>query len=114
MAEMRSKYRVRTRIRGALPRRLGWIAPKGAGDCGAHEWYLSEPQIWRCYHCEVGVSHESPWTADEELRVRETALVEALRYLNHRPLSDETIAERQLVLDQLSDLVTEEREFVSA
>jgi hypothetical protein len=37
------------------------IAGKGAGDCGAHEWYNYDGVIARCYHCEAGVR---PWQVD--------------------------------------------------
>ena len=57
------RYRWRTRLR----RRLPWflvnrgIAGKGAGDCGAHEWYNYDGVIARCYHCEAGAR---PWQVD--------------------------------------------------
>lgn len=56
------RYRWRTRLR----RRLPWflvdrgIAAKGAGDCGAHEWYNHDGVIARCYHCKVG---QRSWSA---------------------------------------------------
>jgi hypothetical protein len=56
------KYRRRTRIRGRIPLALARLVPKGKQDCGAHEWYRSEGETWRCYHCQVGVarSHSRP------------------------------------------------------
>lgn len=59
------KYRLRTAIRERLPESLVWLAPKGPRDCGAHEWYLDEPRVWRCYHCDVGVAHTVPWDERE-------------------------------------------------
>ena len=49
-----------------MRRRLPWflvdrgIAGKGAGDCGAHEWYNHDGVVARCYHCEAGAR---PWPA---------------------------------------------------
>jgi len=59
------KYRLRTMIRETLPERLAGLAPKGAKDCGDHEWYKVSEQTWRCYHCEPGVTHTVPWDARE-------------------------------------------------
>jgi hypothetical protein len=63
------KYRLRTAVRERLPEWLTGLAPKGKKDCGNHEWYLSEPGTWRCYHDEVGVTHEIPWD-DREFEAR--------------------------------------------
>ena len=30
------------------------IAAKGRRDCGRHEWYREDDEVWRCYHCKVG------------------------------------------------------------
>jgi hypothetical protein len=49
-----AKYRFRTRLRRILPWRLIWLAPKGAQDCGSHEWYREGDDRWLCYHCVVG------------------------------------------------------------
>jgi hypothetical protein len=48
------KYRVRTWVRGWLPWRLTWLAPKGPDDCGNHEWYRRDDENADCYHCELG------------------------------------------------------------
>ncbi len=81
---LRGKYRIRTRLRGRLPRPLLWLAPKGRGDCGGHEWYRAEGEIWRCYHCETGESHGSPLSeADQVL-----ATAQALRVAADLPSSD--------------------------
>jgi hypothetical protein len=66
---MRGKYRHRTWLRENLPDRLAGLIAKGRGDCGDHEWYLDEPHTWRCYHCEVGITHEVPWD-DREFEAR--------------------------------------------
>lgn len=50
----RGRYRLRTWLRGNLPSPLSSLFAKGPRDCGAHEWYRSEPDIDRCYHCRVG------------------------------------------------------------
>ncbi|MGO9976883.1 MAG: hypothetical protein ACLP01_29610 [Solirubrobacteraceae bacterium] len=47
-----------------------FLVPKGRRDCGNHEWYRSELSTWRCYHCEVGVTHEMPWN-EREFMARE-------------------------------------------
>lgn len=56
----KGKYRVRTWLRVHAPRSIARRATKGTHDCGNHEWYRSEEEIWRCYYCEVGrlVRHE--------------------------------------------------------
>jgi hypothetical protein len=51
---MMARYRLRTSLRGKLPRWAGRLVPKGSRDCGAHEWYHAEDSLDRCYHCEVG------------------------------------------------------------
>ncbi len=67
-----ARYRYRTRLRENLPERLAALIPKGRDDCGEHEWYKSEEQTWRCYHCEPGITHEVPWDEREiEARRRE-------------------------------------------
>ena len=59
------KYRFRTMLRSNLPAHIAERIPKGAADCGDHEWYLAEAGTWRCYHCAVGVTHELPWDERE-------------------------------------------------
>lgn len=54
------RYRWRTLARTYLPYFLSDRIPKGARNCGAHEWYLASEREWRCYHCVVGVTHEDP------------------------------------------------------
>jgi hypothetical protein len=58
---MKGRYRLRTYFREHSPDRIAMLIPKGAHDCGNHEWYLDQPQTWRCYHCEVGLTNEVPW-----------------------------------------------------
>jgi hypothetical protein len=50
-----ARYRLRTSMRGVLPGWAGRFAPKGARDCGAHEWYHAGNGVDRCYHCEVAM-----------------------------------------------------------
>ncbi|MEW1910074.1 hypothetical protein AB0442_16725 [Kitasatospora sp. NPDC085895] len=57
------RYRWRTDARGALPAALMWMFPKGAKDCGDHQWYRKDERTYRCYHCEPG---ERPSTPDED------------------------------------------------
>ena len=64
------KYRLRTKLRENLPDELSARVAKGRNDCRNHEWYLDEPQTWRCYHCAVGVTHEVPW-GEPELAARQ-------------------------------------------
>lgn len=60
MQPMRGKYRMRTWLRRRLPWAVSARIPKGR-DCGAHAWYRSDETTWRCYHCEAGVTNQSPW-----------------------------------------------------
>jgi ribosomal protein L37AE/L43A len=59
------RYRLRTMLRERLPAILADLIAKGPEDCGDHEWYKAEEQIWRCYHCEPGITHSVPWDARE-------------------------------------------------
>ncbi len=59
------KYRHRTWLRENLPDVVAHLIPKGSHDCGKHEWYLAEPGVWRCYHCQVGITHTTPWDEQE-------------------------------------------------
>jgi hypothetical protein len=49
-----ARYRLRTTLRGILPRWAGRFVPKGSRDCGAHQWYHAGDGLDRCYHCEAG------------------------------------------------------------
>ena len=64
----KGRYRWRTWLRGHLPAFMSPLVPKGQHDCGAHEWYRADADTWRCYHCEVGVTHENPWPPTETIR----------------------------------------------
>lgn len=108
------KYRFRTRLRGHLPRGMVWIAPKGRRDCGDHEWYLAAERTWRCYHCRPAVTHESPFSPEQEARYRHAALLESLRLLSFRPLTPETVREERELLAELSETVERERQLLSA
>jgi hypothetical protein len=66
----RGKYRYRTALREYLPEHVASWIPKGREDCGEHEWYTADEETWRCYHCEVGLTHHVPWD-DRELAARE-------------------------------------------
>jgi hypothetical protein len=66
----RGMYRLRTKLREHVPERFAVLIPKGAHDCGDHEWYAAEEGTWRCYHCVVGETHEVPWD-ERELEARE-------------------------------------------
>lgn len=114
MADVDDKYRLRTWLRGHLPPWLSWVAPKGKSDCGNHEWYRSEGITWRCYHCEAGVTEESPWSPEEETKIRIAALLESLRVLNYRPLTPETVREERELVRELSETLAREEELVSA
>ena len=57
------RYRLRTLLRGVLPYVLSDRIPKGARDCGNHEWYRQDAQTYACYHCEVG--HKAATPANE-------------------------------------------------
>ena len=60
---MPKRYRLRTWLRTHTPYAISDRIEKGSGDCGAHEWYLSEGSTWRCYHCAAGVREmpRVPW-----------------------------------------------------
>lgn len=61
------RYRLKTWCRRNLPDRLSRLFPKGAKDCGRHEFYNSNDLVDRCYHCQVGVrDHAEPMTPDPE------------------------------------------------
>lgn len=49
-----SRYRWRTRLRMLLPHTppLYLLVPKGR-DCGDHDWYRHEGNVWHCYHCRT-------------------------------------------------------------
>ena len=49
------RFRFRSWLRTNLPDAFGQLFPKGTSDCGNHEWYNSDNEVDRCYHCAVGV-----------------------------------------------------------
>lgn len=72
------RYRRRTQLRGVLPAFMAARIPKGAHDCGEHEFYLAAGDLWRCYHCEPGLSVRDPYDEKERLeQERELARVYA-------------------------------------
>jgi hypothetical protein len=94
MEAVMGRYRWRTWLRGRLPSRLAGLVPKGRRDCGAHEWYRSEPGTWRCYHCEAGLAHVSPWSEAEGLELRLAALDLRHHALEQAPMTRETLEQR--------------------
>ncbi len=59
-AVSKGKYRYRAMLREHAPAAIAARISKGQNDCGNHGWYLDEPHTWRCYHCDVGITHELP------------------------------------------------------
>ncbi len=62
----RQRYRWRTRLRTMLPYRVALKIPKGARDCGSHDWYMSSDEHDLCYHCRVGRRSPSQLTPRDE------------------------------------------------
>jgi hypothetical protein len=91
------KYRLRTRVRGLLPGWLGWLAPKGRRDCGAHEWYSADASEWRCYHCERGISTENPLSEVDRL----VTTVSALRIAVELPRNEANATTVARLVDEL-------------
>jgi hypothetical protein len=56
----RGRYRWRTALRSRLPFVLIRLVPKGRHDCGNHEWYRSQLDFDRCYHCQLGLRSSAP------------------------------------------------------
>ncbi len=99
------RYRLRTWCRGRLPVALGDVVPKGARDCGAHEWYRADQQTWRCYHCEPAIASSSPWNSEEHLQHTLGGIDSTLRVLAVRgePGSEEELGElHRLVQEALA------------
>ena len=89
MSMNRGRYRLRTWLRGRLPVVLTELVPKGARDCGDHEWYRADEQSWRCYHCEPAVASSSPWTQEEHLQHTLGGIDSTLRVLALAALPEE-------------------------
>jgi hypothetical protein len=87
MDDVRLKHRQRTWLRGHLPHRLSWAAPKGK-ECGAHEWYRQDDKTWACYHCEATTAEE-PFSPAESVELRLAALRGVLVRAGYAPLSTE-------------------------
>jgi hypothetical protein len=112
MGVSRGRYRLRTWLRGRLPIALADIVPKGARDCGDHEWYRADAQTWRCYHCEPAAALSSPWSSEEHLQHTLGGIDSTLRVLALRdePGGEQELAElRRLVQEALVALPEEER-----
>ncbi|MGH3949860.1 MAG: hypothetical protein ACRDSE_12150 [Pseudonocardiaceae bacterium] len=105
---IRHRYRLRTWLRGHLPASFAVRLPKGSQHCGDHEWYRSDEATWRCYHCDVGSSHVSPFS-DDELAGRLAALKLRLGALAARPLDEATQAELSAVVHEASSLLDRNR-----
>lgn len=88
MKGMRGKCRTRTWLRMHLPWSIADQIPKGAHDCGDHEWHQAEENAWRCAHCSVGETHESPWSPDEALGYSLEALGGILERSSARGLAE--------------------------
>lgn len=111
------RYRLRTRLRGALPAAIATRIPKGHADCGDHEWYRADESTWRCYHCQPGVTSVSPFTPEEDALGRLRALDHIYAALAREPnQGHEDVTERYIaVLAEMHDLLhtapVEERVF---
>ena len=106
------RYRLRTWLRGRLPVAVADLVPKGARDCGAHEWYRADRQTWRCYHCEPGVARSSPWSSEEQLQHTLGGIDSTLRVvaLRGEPGGEQELAElHRLVQDALTALPVQEQ-----
>lgn len=77
---MSGRYRLRTALRKRLPWRppLHRLVPKGA-DCGQHEWYRSQGDLWACYHCRVTKTEEPRPLTSREREVLEALLATEFR-----------------------------------
>ena len=105
------RYRLRTWLRGRLPVALADLVPKGARDCGAHEFYRADQQTWRCYHCKPALASSSPWTQEEHLQHTLGGIDSTLRVLALRgePGGEEELAElHRLVQEALAALPVQE------
>jgi hypothetical protein len=106
------RYRLRAWLRGRLPVALADLVPKGARDCGAHEWYRADQQTWRCYHCQPAVTSSSPWTREEHLQHTLGGIGSTLRVLALRgePGGEGEIAELQRLVREALTALPEERD----
>ncbi len=98
----RSRYRWRTWLRGRAPTSLTEVLPKGERDCGAHEWYRSDETTWRCYHCEPGVTHVSPWSPADTIAIRLAALARRARALEGRSAAEAGGEYREVVRETMA------------
>jgi hypothetical protein len=108
----RGRYRARAWLRRRLPGTIAELVSKGRSDCGAHEWYRSDEQTWRCYYCEPAVTHSTPWTREEQLQRTLGGISSTLRAVAMRgaPSGERELSElRRLVGEALASLPEEER-----
>jgi hypothetical protein len=109
------RYRLRTWLRGRLPVAVADLVPKGARDCGAHEWYRADRQTWRCYHCEPAVASSSPWSSEEQLQHTLGGIDSTLRVLARvlalrgEPGGEEELAELHRFVREALNALPEER-----
>ena len=99
-------------MRGRLPGGLAGLSPRGAHDCGAHQWYRADAGTWRCYHCRPAIATSSPWTREEHLERTLGGIDATLRGLALRgePRDQRELGElRRLAREALAALPEEER-----
>ena len=71
-------------------------------DCVAHAVrYRADEDTWGCYHCEAGVTHESPWSPEQEATLAAAALAESLRLDELRVPDQQTVAEERRIVREL-------------
>ncbi len=106
------RYRGRAWLRQHLPDVLARLAPKGRGDCGAHEWYRVDEHTWRCYYCQPAVATSSPWTREEQLRHTLGGINSTLRTVAARgePAGERELAELRRLIEEALDALPEEEQ----
>lgn len=99
-----ARFRARTWIRERAPAFIARHVPRGA-DCGAHEWYLSKPGHWACYHCmqeTAAPPMESSVWARRRLQAINADL--AALYASPEIPGDEIVAEIERYNDEVEEL----------
>ena len=92
------------------PGNLAGLVPKGAHDCGNHEWYRADEGTWRCYHCRLGETGSSPWTSEEHLQYALGGIDATLRglALGDAPRREPQVAELLRLIREVRDLLPEQ------